>query len=111
MRAESRQVSNFNKTYAAFTTFWERMQRVHTYALFAPPGVAILILWILGIMTRFVLLFAWLTLLPTIFFFPHTEQLAIRRPPLFHCIKKVFYDNILGIMLQARMKVIEKNGG
>ncbi len=76
MRAESRQVSNFNKTYAAFTTFWERMQRVHTYALFAPPGVAILILWILGIMTRFVLLFAWLTLLPNTGPFPHIAHVA-----------------------------------
>jgi len=77
MRAESRQVSNFNKTYAAFTTFLERMQRVQTYALFAPPGVAILICCMFGSMTRFVLLFAWLTLLPTVLFFPHTEQLAI----------------------------------
>jgi hypothetical protein len=47
-----------------------------------PPSVTILILWMFGIKMRFVLLFAWLTLLPTVFFFPQTEQLAIRLPPL-----------------------------
>jgi len=31
--------------------------------------------------TRFVLLFAWLTLLPDTFFFPQIEHTAIVKPP------------------------------
>jgi hypothetical protein len=54
----------------------------------------------LGIISLLVLLLAWLTLLPITLCFPHTAQLAILFISFTHCIKKVYYDNILKLMLQ-----------
>jgi hypothetical protein len=75
--------------YTALTTFLDRIHLVHTCVLFVPRSVTIFIRWILGIKTRFVLLFAWLTLFPTALFFPQIEQLAILCTS-FDCIKKSF---------------------
>jgi len=52
-----------------------------------------------GRMILLVLLLAWLTLFPIVFFLPQTLQTAILTS-LIHCIYKVFYDNILVMLLQ-----------
>lgn len=58
----------------AFLTRPERRQRVHTRMRKAEPLTSAFTRCKLGLKTRFVLLFAWLTLLPVWCFFPQRSQ-------------------------------------
>jgi hypothetical protein len=64
----------------AFFTNPERRHLVQTQILLTPFFVVTRIFCRLGITSLFVLLFAWLTLLPITLCFPQTAQLAISLP-------------------------------
>ena len=80
--------------YTAFTILFDLMHRVHTAARLVPRSVCILTVCMLGMRTRFVLLFAWLTKLPIVFFLPQIEHVAMAGLLHFDCTDKVFYDTI-----------------
>jgi hypothetical protein len=84
--------------YTAFTILLDRMHRVQTDALFAPPSVLILTVCMLGKSTRFVLLFAWLTWFPMVFFLPQITQVAMNGLLSVVCTERDLYDTILAFV-------------